>query len=93
MELYEFNKRLLKKMGDIKTEHNISNAQIQGNQANSGNSLSSLINSDTSPSLKAECPWKEEPTCNPDEEFRTFDGSCNNLENPNWGMAKNGHHR
>ena len=87
LELYEFNKRLLKKMGDIKTEHNISNAQIQGNQANSGISLSSLVNSDTNPSLKAECPWKEEPTCNPDEEFRTFDGSCNNLENPNWGRV------
>ena len=87
LELYEFNKRLLKGVGKVKTENKLSNAQIQGNQANSGNSLASLVNSDTNSALKAECPWKEEPTCNPEDEFRTFDGSCNNLENPNWGRV------
>ena len=28
-----------------------------------------------------------------DLRYRTTEGTCNNLENPNWGMAKNGHHR
>ena len=25
--------------------------------------------------------------------YRTTEGTCNNLENPNWAMAMNGHHR
>ena len=49
--------------------------------------LSSDISSNTSPSVAKECPWRVPPTCDPDAEFRTIDGSCNNLEEPNWGQV------
>ncbi|XP_053373326.1 peroxidase-like [Mercenaria mercenaria] len=36
--------------------------------------------------LDKECE-QSELTCQPDEQFRTMDGSCNNLANPRWGMS------
>ena len=26
-------------------------------------------------------------TCDPNEKYRSADGSCNNIDNPGWGMA------
>ncbi|XP_071035495.1 chorion peroxidase [Parasteatoda tepidariorum] len=35
----------------------------------------------------ASCESQFNFTCNPNSRYRTFDGSCNNLRNPSWGMA------
>jgi len=32
-------------------------------------------------------------TCDPDARYRTYNGSCNNLQNPNWGSALTPYHR
>lgn len=33
------------------------------------------------------CPFKNPPTCDPNFPYRTFDGSCNNLNQTWWGQA------
>ncbi len=43
--------------------------------------------------IESYCPsFLMTPQCKP-ERYRTMSGLCNNLENPHWGMAMNGHHR
>lgn len=32
-------------------------------------------------------------TCDPDAKYRTYNGSCNNLQNPNWGSALTPYYR
>lgn len=32
-------------------------------------------------------PCMDPPSCDPNHPFRSIDGSCNNLGNPNWGRA------
>ncbi len=38
-----------------------------------------------SPYLEENCPT--EPICNHKDKFRSFDGSCNNLQNPKYGQS------
>lgn len=33
------------------------------------------------------CPQRPRIPCDPFSPFRTADGSCNNLNNPEWGMS------
>ena len=33
------------------------------------------------------CPFKEQIKCDVNFPYRTFDASCNNIENPWWGKA------
>jgi len=49
---------------------------------------------DTTATLVAQyCPsFLMTPQCEI-QRYRTTEGTCNNLENPNWAMAMNGHHR
>lgn len=52
-----------------------------------GIGLRSQFNSDTSDVIDARCPWTPAPTCDPNQVFRSVDGSCNNVANPNFGRA------
>ena len=48
------------------------------------------FNAETSTEIAEQCDWiKEVPDCNSTERLtiRSFDGSCNNLQNPNSGRA------
>ena len=85
MELYEFNKRVMKSAKQHKINEILANQSETSQDYQSD--LSSDISSNTSPSVAKECPWRVPPTCDPDAEFRTIDGSCNNLEEPNWGQV------
>jgi len=47
------------------------------------------VNSLNSETLARVCPFQNsrQPSCNRNDKFRTVDGSCNNLDNPLWGMS------
>jgi len=64
----------------IKSENNLTDLQA-------AIGLRSNFNSDTSDAIKERCPWIPAPTCNPNMQYRTFDGSCNNLREPNFGRS------
>ena len=48
------------------------------------------FNANTIPAVNATCPWTPIPKCNSKfhENYRTNDGSCNNLDKPNLGRTE-----
>ena len=71
---------LLSATNTIKSENNLTDLQARIG-------LRSDFNSETSRAIKERCPWVPAPTCNPNLQFRSFDGSCNNLKDPNMGRT------
>merc|ERR1712165_118801 len=46
------------------------------------------FNSDTNSAIRERCPWVPAPSCPPiTEKYRTFDGSCNNARDSNFGRT------
>ena len=80
MKLDEVSNILLRAATTIKADNNLTDLQ-----ATIG--LRSDFNSDTSRAISERCPWVPAPTCDPNKHFRTWDGSCNNLRDPNLGRT------
>jgi len=47
------------------------------------------VSADNSGAIRADCPWltTRKPRCVSEPEYRTVDGSCNNQENPLYGLS------
>merc|ERR1711902_464053 len=80
IKLDEASNIFLKATNSIKGDNNLTDLQASIGLRNN-------FNSDTSQAIKERCPWEPAPTCNPNLQFRSFDGSCNNLKNPNFGRT------
>ena len=71
---------LLSATNAIKSDNNLTDLQA-------AIGLRSGFNSDTSKAIKDRCPWNPAPSCNRNDKFRSVDGSCNNLREPNFGRT------
>jgi len=80
IKLDEASNIFLKATNSIKGDNNLTDLQASIGLRNN-------FNSDTSQAIKERCPWEPAPTCNPNLQFRSFDGSCNNLKNPSFGRT------
>ena len=68
----------------LKTTEELKNAPTVGLRSSFG-----FFDSETSPRINKECPWTPAPSCvaEAQSKFRTIDGSCNNLNETNYGRA------
>ena len=80
LRLDEVSNIFLNATTTVKFENNLTDLQAAIGLRNN-------FNSDTSAAIKERCPWEPAPTCNPNAQFRSFDGSCNNLREPNFGRT------
>jgi len=93
----DFHLRFNKPRDDIKNLDEVSNVLLSAtNMIKFDNNLTDLqasiglrnnFNSETSKAIKDRCPWSPAPTCSKTMMFRSFDGSCNNLREPNFGRT------
>jgi len=60
------------------------NEKLAQNEVN-GIGLRSDLSGFTSRAVNSKCPWLPAPVCNPADKFRSHDGTCNNLRQPNFG--------
>ncbi len=74
------------KQTEIIQEINKLTAQMAGVMLRKVNAVSTTL-------LKKDCPWIPAPFCNPATRYRTINGSCNNLNHPNYGMARTPYQR
>merc|ERR1711936_169592 len=83
-EIVEIDKearKLLKVTKRLKELKNLTDSQARVG-------LRSGFNSRTSQQISQLCPWtKTPPSCPRGSRFRTMDGTCNNLRQPNYGRA------
>ena len=68
----------------LKTTEELKNTPTIGLRSSFG-----FFDSETSPTINKECPWTPAPSCIAESQskFRTIDGSCNNLNETNYGRA------
>ncbi|CAB4069744.1 PXDN [Lepeophtheirus salmonis] len=69
----------------VKEDNNLSDAEA-------GIGLRSF-DIDSSNEINNLCPWSPPPKCEPNARYRSADGTCNNLKNPNMGRAKTPYQR
>eukprot|EP00095_Tigriopus_kingsejongensis_P000560 maker-scaffold776_size99073-snap-gene-0.17 protein:Tk00560 transcript:maker-scaffold776_size99073-snap-gene-0.17-mRNA-1 annotation:"hypothetical protein DAPPUDRAFT_312923" len=46
-----------------------------------------MFDTDSSSAIDDICPWTPAPECDQNMKYRSFDGTCNNLKEPNYGRA------
>jgi len=72
---------LLEATRRIKAQNNLTDLEA-------GIGLRNDFNSDTNSAIRERCPWVPAPSCPPiTEKYRTFDGSCNNARDSNFGRT------
>jgi len=72
---------LLEATRRIKAQNNLTDLEA-------GIGLRNDFNSDNNADIRARCPWVPAPACSSiTDKYRTFDGSCNNPNNANYGRT------
>jgi len=61
------------------------NEKLAQNEVSGGIGLRSDLSGFTSRAVNKKCPWLPTPNCDNQGRFRSHDGTCNNLKEPNFG--------